>query len=222
MMRIAVLDPDRCQPKRCSLECIRYCPGVRIGDETIVFEENAVKPIISEELCSGCGICIKKCPFDTISIIGLPDELEHDLVHQYAENGFRFFRLPYPRENSVNGLIGPNAIGKTTVIKILSGTMKPNLGDYEDEVDVLEYFSGTQFYDYFSALYSGEIKAVYKPQYVDQLPKMVKGNVRELLEKSDEGGRFDKVVNDLELQGTLENNISEVSGGELQDRKSVV
>ncbi len=27
---------------------------------------------ISEELCIGCGICIKKCPFEAINIINLP------------------------------------------------------------------------------------------------------------------------------------------------------
>lgn len=27
---------------------------------------------ISEELCIGCGICVKKCPYKAISIINLP------------------------------------------------------------------------------------------------------------------------------------------------------
>lgn len=31
---------------------------------------------ISEELCIGCGICVKKCPFDAIMIINLPKNLE--------------------------------------------------------------------------------------------------------------------------------------------------
>jgi len=32
------------------------------------------KALISEELCVGCGICIKKCPFDAIDIVSLPEE----------------------------------------------------------------------------------------------------------------------------------------------------
>ncbi|MCK4717249.1 MAG: 4Fe-4S binding protein, partial [Thermoplasmata archaeon] len=60
-MRIAVLNRDRCQPKSCSLECIKYCPPVRNGEETIVQGENG-KAIISEQLCVGCGICVHKCP----------------------------------------------------------------------------------------------------------------------------------------------------------------
>ena len=27
---------------------------------------------ISEELCIGCGICVKKCPFEAVQIINLP------------------------------------------------------------------------------------------------------------------------------------------------------
>ena len=73
-MRIAVLLRDRCKSKRCAHECIKYCPRVRAGDETIVMGEEG-KPIISEELCVGCGICINKCPYDAIKIIGLAEEL---------------------------------------------------------------------------------------------------------------------------------------------------
>ncbi|MEZ5334418.1 MAG: 4Fe-4S binding protein [Methanolobus sp.] len=73
-MRIAILNKDRCQPRRCSHECEKYCPRVRTGDETIIFGDDG-KPVISEEMCVGCGICIHKCPFEAIMIIGLPEAL---------------------------------------------------------------------------------------------------------------------------------------------------
>jgi len=78
-MRIAVLDKDRCKPNKCSpfgeKPCIKYCPRVRTGDNTIVINEEIKKAEIIENLCSGCGICIKKCPFNAISIVNLPDQL---------------------------------------------------------------------------------------------------------------------------------------------------
>ena len=61
MIRIAVLLRDRCQPKRCGLECIHYCPPVRTGVEAIAMGQRG-KPIISEELCVGCGTCQGLCP----------------------------------------------------------------------------------------------------------------------------------------------------------------
>ncbi|MBU4492422.1 MAG: hypothetical protein KKD69_08175, partial [Euryarchaeota archaeon] len=43
-MRLAILDRDRCQPRLCGLQCIKFCPRVRTGDETIVIDEDG-KPV---------------------------------------------------------------------------------------------------------------------------------------------------------------------------------
>jgi len=58
--------------------------------------------------------------------------------------------------------------------------MKPNLGDYDYEPswdDVLEYYAGTELHDHFKSLANKEIKSVVKPQYVDRLPKIMKGKI---------------------------------------------
>ncbi|TET90194.1 MAG: ribosome biogenesis/translation initiation ATPase RLI [Methanomassiliicoccales archaeon] len=217
-MRIAVLIRDRCQSKKCSLECIRYCPPVRTGTEAVVMGDDG-KVIISEELCVGCGICIHKCPFDAIRIIGLPEELEGDLVHQYGENGFRLYRLPRPRSGMVVGLLGPNGIGKTTVLSILSGEIIPNLGVYDEEPSweaVLDHFSGTEIYEYMEKVSSGEWKPSVKPQYVDKLSKVYKGKVSSLLKKVDHQNNLSEVKQQLELSSFIDKDISKLSGGELQ------
>ncbi|BAP60518.1 RNase L inhibitor [Methanococcus maripaludis KA1] len=219
MSRLAILDYDRCQPRRCSMECMKYCPGVRMEEETIVMDENLGKPIISEELCSGCGICTKRCPFGAIRIIGLPEELTDDrIVHSYGQNRFRLYGLITPRDG-VTGLLGPNGVGKSTIIKALSGEMVLNLNDLTETPDmkkVLDYFSGTELQNYFEKLKNNGIKPIHKPQYVDVLPKVVKGKVGELLKKVDEKGEFEKITNALELSNLLDRTFDQLSGGELQ------
>ena len=151
-MRIAVLKKDSCRSKKCGTECLRFCPPVRTGDETIVIGANG-KPVISEELCVGCGICIKKCPFGAISIVSLPAELEKP-THRYGVNGFAVYGLAIPRSGRVTGILGPNGIGKTTIINILTGETKPNFGrDNVREEDILEYYAGTDVHDYLKNVY---------------------------------------------------------------------
>lgn len=208
------MNKDRCKPKECNLLCVRVCPRVKTGDETIVLDDEAGKPFIAEALCSGCGICVKKCPFDAITIINLPEEVGEP-VHQYGLNGFRLYNLPTPREGVV-GVVGANGIGKTTVMRILSGELKPNLGGEAGWDEVLERFRGKEIQAYIEKLMNGEVRAVYKPQYVDSIPKHVKGNVLTVLEKGDELGNLKNIIKTLNLENAVGKEIKELSGGELQ------
>jgi len=218
MTRIAVVDKEKCNTDKCSYECIKSCPVNRQDEECIVLNDKKTSIIIDEDLCTGCGICIKKCPFGAISIINEPEEVGEP-THRYGMNDFRVYGLPIPREGVV-GLIGPNAIGKSTLVKILSGNLKPNFGKYNEDVDwnfILDQFKGTEAHDYFKKIKSGELKAAYKPQVVTSIPKAHDGKVSELLEKVNEKG---KKINELKERLNLGNcwsrSIKEVSGGELQ------
>ena len=214
-MRIAILNKDRCQPRRCSHECEKYCPRVRTGDETIVFGEDG-KPLISEELCVGCGICVHKCPFEAIMIIGLPEALKEP-THRYGPNGFALYGLPIPQVGKVTGILGPNGIGKSTAVQILSGTLTPNFGGDNDNWErVLEHYSGTALHDYFENVMEGEIKVAQKPQYIDLIPKAFKGKTSELLDRTDERGMLSELIERLDLSHIIDRHITELSGGELQ------
>lgn len=186
--------------------CIEVTPNDRIAT-------------ISEELCIGCGICVKKCPFEAITIINLPSNLEKATTHRYSQNSFKLHRLPIPRPGEVLGLVGTNGIGKSTALKILAGKLKPNLGQFQnppDWTEILAYFRGSELQNYFTKILEDDLKAVIKPQYVDQIPKAVKGSVQSLLDKKDELKIQDEVCNILDLNQVKERNVEELSGGELQ------
>jgi ATP-binding cassette subfamily E protein 1 len=216
-MRIAIVHKDRCHAKKCGTECILYCPRVRTGDETVVIGPEG-KAVISEELCVGCGICIKKCPFDAIDIVSLPEELEHP-THRYGKNGFALYGLPVPADGKVTGILGANGIGKSTAIKILSGQLRPNLGNFDTEVaweEILKRYTGTELFDYLQTVSKKTLKIASKPQYIDYIPKMFSGSVRELLKKTDERNRLEGLLPVLKLNAILDHEIGTLSGGELQ------
>lgn len=219
LVRVAVLDRDKCRPKDCDKACHRFCPMVRSRVEAVKFEEPDGKPIIVEALCTGCGICVKKCPFKALEIVNLPDELEEECSHRYGVNAFKLYRLPTPMPGAVLGLLGRNGTGKTTALRILAGEVKPNLGRLENPPsweEVARHFHGSILYNYFLRLGKGELKVIHKPQYITEIPKLVRGTVREALSRIDEKGLIDWVVEALELEGLLERPVKFLSGGECQ------
>ena len=218
--RVAVLDEDLCKPKKCGLECIVYCPVNKTGGECIIQREDDGKAVISEDLCTGCGICVKKCPFEAIVIVNLAKELGDHKIHQYGINSFRIYHLPTPKKGTVIGLLGRNGMGKSTIINILSGNIRPNLGKYDNNQlawdDILDNFRGTELKSHFEKISSGTLRVSIKPQLVYLIPKTFKGTARDLLKKYDERHVFDILVNDLGLTNILDNSVSQLSGGELQ------
>ncbi|MFP3255881.1 MAG: ribosome biogenesis/translation initiation ATPase RLI [Thermoplasmata archaeon] len=216
-MHIAVIIEDLCHPKKCQHECQYYCPPQRMGEKVVEFGENGF-PTISEKLCIGCGICAHKCPYQAIRIIGLPEELKEENVHQYSENGFRLYRLPSIKKGIPIGILGQNGLGKSTAINILSGFIIPNLGNFNSKIekdDVISHFKGTIYADYFRNLYSGKIRVSTKPQYVDIIPKLYKGKVNEILSKV-ESSTKDLWIEKFHLENIMEREIEALSGGELQ------
>ena len=217
--RVAVLDQDLCQPQKCGLECIKYCPVNKSGAECVTINEESKKAQIDEDICNGCGICVKVCPFDAITIVNLASELATDKIHQYGANSFRLYKLPTPRKGEVVGLLGRNGMGKSTVVNILSGKLKPNLGRYENPPEwdeIFKHYSGTELKQHFQKIEQNQIRASIKPQQIHHLAEAFDGTGNELLDKYDERGITRELVRELGLQNSMEQSLKELSGGELQ------
>jgi len=193
---------------------------VRTGDKTIVLNPNGKFVEIIESLCTGCGICIKKCPFNAISIVNLPDPLENQIIYRYGPDQFSIFRMAIPKKGKVLGLIGQNGIGKSTMLKILSGDLKINLGKFKEEIpddnEIINFFKGSELQQYFLDLKDKKIKIIHKPQNITTIPKFISGRVYDLLKKNDEENKLDSISDKLNLFEILDRDINVLSGGELQ------
>jgi ATP-binding cassette subfamily E protein 1 len=205
-MRIAVIKENECEaPDNCNYICAEVCPVVRRGIKETVYPRENGKAAITEGLCIACGICVKRCPFDAIRVINLPDEMTKELTFQYGLNSFRIFNIATPMRGKIVGLIGRNGIGKTTNINLISGEIKPNFGNYSAILqprEIIKEFRGKDIQPYLTDLYSGSLKVVKKPQDFE-----LTGKVRDLVKKN----RFGLVPSQL-----MERDAKTLSGGESQ------
>jgi ATP-binding cassette subfamily E protein 1 len=140
--------------------------NIRFGKE-ICFDSHP--PKVMRELEMLVSFSSLKKMYDTFSV-----EIEKGKIH----------------EGEVIGVVGPNAIGKTTFVKMLAGVIGPN----EGEIDA-------------------EVKVSYKPQYIKPLKK----TVRELFYKINLSPLYEKeIVKPLGLEELYDRDLKELSGGELQ------
>lgn len=259
MPRLAIINQDKCKPDKCAKECIKYCPPQRSGKLVIEIEDigknltiptnanksDAVKTSglnvskitdkkkiakIAENLCIGCNQCVRFCPFDAIKIINLPEENPADIIHRYSLNGFRLYKLPILKPNNIIGIVGPNGVGKTTLIDILSNTIRPNFEQFDkliEHKDIISKFRGSVLQDYLKNLYSSKYIFSIKEQKIksktnsSRLMK-VKDYIRAKLTEFNFDSNIEqsKLISEsyfsLGIDKMMECNINMLSGGELQ------
>ncbi|BDZ71704.1 DUF166 domain-containing protein [Methanobacterium petrolearium] len=65
--RSAVVDHETCEADECQHECIKHCPQVQIGLNTVTLNENQ-QAVIDPASCGYCEICINECPYGSIEM----------------------------------------------------------------------------------------------------------------------------------------------------------
>lgn len=163
-------------------------------------------------------IVANKIPNDAVEIVRLPAE-RGELIHQFVENGFRLYELPAPSEGCVVGLLGPNGVGKSTALRILGGSLRPNLGNTATKPEwntIVREFRGTAVQTHLERLRDDTVTTAYKPQRVDRIHDQYDGTVSELLNERDERNLGHVVLERLDLEDVAGRQVADLSGGELQ------
>lgn len=223
--RSAHVNPEKCKPHKCRLECKKVCPVNRTGKVCIEVKNTDKSALIYENMCIDCGLCVKKCPFNAISIYNVPTSLTKEITHRYGPNLFKLHRLPIPKVNGIMALIGTNGIGKSTAIKIMSNQLKPNLGNFENSTtwqNIVKSFKGSELHGYFVKMLEGKIKCAVKEQYIDLVPGRIKKQtgrdrvlVRDFILDETDAYTNDLVAR-LNMKMLFDRDLDELSGGELQ------
>ena len=68
-----------------------------------------------------------------------------------------------------------------------------------DWEEILAYFRGSELQNYFTKVLEDDLRAMIKPQYVDHIPKAVRGCVGDVLKSKDQRGVREELQTLLEL-----------------------
>ena len=240
MKKVYLVDYDLCNHHFCGRVCVNKCPitlsNARLNahqkkKEVPIWFQNSTKKIrIEAEKCLKCGICVNVCPNNAIYVKNLLEEPTEILpTHKYPDianmKGFRLYNLPTLISGKVSGLCGPNGIGKTTVLEIIAGKLKPNFGKSDLTQDQINWASiisnvrESEMRNHFKAIARNDQKIAYKQQVLRVLFEKYKGKlVQDILNSESEVSEkfFEKIYNSLDIDVIKNRTLDQCSGGELQ------
>lgn len=225
--RIAVIDSDRCKPNKCGQPCIKSCPVIRQGKICIeitkpVEDSSNQKAIaqIAETLCTGCGICVKVCPYKAISIVRVPRNLETNVTHRFGPNSFKLHGFPELKSGTVHGIIGQNGLGKSTILSILSNQFSMNLGKFDhppNQKQILNKFRGSSMQNFFKNPPIAAIKPQHLREVIDQPDDLTTIQfILKNLNFNENDHSLTDLIQDFNLENLVDRPVKKLSGGETQ------
>jgi len=114
-------------------------------------------------------------------------------------------------ENDFIGVIGPNGGGKTTLLKIILGLLKPTKGKMVFNDELLDGNS----IGYLPQMSTGDINYPVTVRDIILSGLMIRKGIISRMSSSDKI-KADKVIEELGLNGMSESTLNELSGGQIQ------
>lgn len=216
--RILIVNHDKCKPTTPSFIYLSKLSGY-CGKECIEVKDNKI--IIHDNACLQCLNKAKQCPHNVVKVVNLPTNFNKDINHCFGYNCFKLHGLPFPSQGAILGIIGKNGIGKSTIVSILSGKIKPNLGNFTDPPiykDICQYYRGSELQNYFNLLERNKLKISVKNQLDGNCMDYFEDKtVKEILnDKEYNNENIQYIIEQLDLIHLMDRNISKLSGGEFQ------
>jgi zinc transport system ATP-binding protein len=115
------------------------------------------------------------------------------------------------RENDFVGVIGPNGGGKTTLLKIILGLLKPLKGSLVFNTDLIN----SKSIGYLPQISTGDINYPVTVKDVVLSGLMIQKGIISYMSRSDKN-KASIVIDELGLSEIAESSINELSGGQLQ------
>lgn len=114
-------------------------------------------------------------------------------------------------ENDFIGVIGPNGGGKTTLLKVILGLLKPNTGSIVFNNDLLN----SKSIGYLPQISTGDINYPVTVEDIILSGLMIKKNIGSGMTSADRK-RAHEVISELGLSEMAESTLNELSGGQMQ------
>ena len=143
------------------------------------------------------------------------EDPSHLKIHKYG-TGFRLYQLPTLTKGKVTGLVGPNGIGKSTIMNILSKSLKPNFGDASSSQnwsEIATKIKDNNIRNHFAQ----DAKISYKKQVLRILFEKYQGKtINEILLPKKSHPQYEQILDALDIVSIEDRYLKQCSGGELQ------
>ena len=158
MTRIAVLDADKCKPKKCNQAMHKILPhGPKpSGSHPLRRQQNRNL----RETLQRLRHMRQEMPVQSHQhrqpARRVGEGLQSPFWRKCVSN---FSGYPCLRQAQCLGLLGQNGIGKSTTLKVLSGEIKPNLGNFQNPPEwnkIIQFYRGSSLQDYFQKMSEGQ------------------------------------------------------------------
>ncbi|KAJ3425958.1 atp-binding cassette sub-family e member [Anaeramoeba flamelloides] len=185
-----------------------------MGKKCIVKNEETGSIEIDLDVCVGCMICVKRCKPKALSFLNV-ESIFTKKIFEYATDNYWLSSIPFPQPGKILGIMGGDFLGKSTILKLLSGKLIPT----KDQKNWEKYLISnrkTGIVEYLNKIYNDEMKIRFKVQRLENYIRNFKGKIHKQFEKSGVINMKEEILTKLSITNLGSRDFTQTSANELQ------